>query len=172
MNGETSYYAEVGGQKSNSSNILISTNDVEQRGSFCNDEKLRSDFSSKKTLSLKKLRKVVNICQKAICKSIPVSSRVAPLKKARSIEGVRAVFSEYYPDHVHVVSVGVDNSIEFCVGALVLNIAKAKAFAIIEENSIAKTYYFCYKETCITAIEEGNSFKKTVSESEKVTHQL
>jgi len=238
---ETSFYAEAGGQESDSGNMLISTNDgvvsgsftvtdvqsyggyilhsgllergeievgssvkanvdyetrrcvapnhsmthvmntalqevlgdsVEQRGSFCNDEKLRFDFSCKKALSLKQLRKVETICQKAICESVPVSSKVMPLKEAQSIEGVRAVFGEDYPDPVRVVSVGVDNSIEFCGGTHILNTAEAEAFAIIEETSVAKgirRITAVTKGLALKAIEEGNSFKETVSESEKLS---
>lgn len=77
------------------------------------------------------------------------------------------MFGKAYPDHVGVVSPSVDNSVEFYGETHILNIAKAESFIIIEDISIAKTYYFCYKEIVLKFIEEWNCFKDTVSESEK-----
>jgi len=53
------------------------------------------------------------------------------LKEEQSIEGFRAIFDEYYPDHIRLVSVGVDNSVEFFRETYLLSIAGAEAFAII-----------------------------------------
>ena len=51
------------------------------------------------------------------------------LKEAQSIEGFSAIFDEDYPDHIRLVSVGVDKSVEFFGETYILNIAEA--FAIV-----------------------------------------
>ena len=76
-----------------------------------------------------------------------------PLKSAEQIHGLRAVFGEAYPDPVRVVSVGIAvpdlladpsnashamQSIEFCGGTHLANTADAGAFAILQEEAVAK----------------------------------
>jgi alanyl-tRNA synthetase len=113
-------------------------NGVDQRGSLCNEEKLRFDFSHKKALTVEELRVTEEICQRVIAEAQPVSSQVFPLSEAQAIHGVRAVFGEVYPDPVRVVTIGDDTSIEFCGGTHVANTAEAKAFVILEETAVAK----------------------------------
>ena len=112
--------------------------DCDQRGSLCNDEKLRFDFSFKKALTLDQLRAVEQFCQDVIAKEQPVSSKVMPLEEAKKINGVRAVFGEVYPDPVRVVSVGGKTSVEFCGGTHLENTAEAGAFVLVEETAVAK----------------------------------
>jgi alanyl-tRNA synthetase len=76
---------------------------IDQRGSLCNDEKLRFDFSHKKAMTTKELRAVEELCQKSISSSEIVTSEVMPLAEAQELDGVRAVFGEVYPDPVRVV---------------------------------------------------------------------
>ena len=112
--------------------------DVDQRGSLCNDEKLRFDFSHKKAMSLDELKRTEEICQSVVSQSLPVSAETMPLENAQAIDGVRAVFGEVYPDPVRVVSVGDDTSVEFCGGTHVSNTAEAEAFVLVEETAVAK----------------------------------
>lgn len=111
---------------------------VDQRGSLCNDEKLRFDFTCKKAMTTAQLRKTEEFCQKAVADGLEVSDTVMPLEEAQAIEGVRAVFGEVYPDPVRVVTIGSDTSIEFCGGTHVANTAEANAFVIVEETAVAK----------------------------------
>jgi len=76
-----------------------------------------------------------------------------PLHIAKSINGLRAVFGETYPDPVRVVSVGfnvdeilldtanptwAETSIEFCGGTHVNKTGDIKRLVVLEESSIAK----------------------------------
>ncbi|KAJ1337018.1 alanine-tRNA ligase [Batrachochytrium salamandrivorans] len=76
-----------------------------------------------------------------------------PLALAKSINGLRAVFGEVYPDPVRVVSIGFSieemlqdpgnekwaaTSIEFCGGTHVQKTGDIKRFVIIEDSSLAK----------------------------------
>jgi alanyl-tRNA synthetase len=111
---------------------------VDQRGSLCNDEKLRFDFSHKKAMTADELRQTEEYCQKSVSESQPVTSRTMPLAEAKEIDGVRAVFGEVYPDPVRVVSIGDHTSVEFCGGTHLANTAEAEAFVLVEETAVAK----------------------------------
>ena len=147
-------------------------NNVDQRGSLCNDEKLRFDFTQKKAMTVEQLQQTEEFCQKAISDSLAVTAHTMLLAEAQSLEGVRAVFGEVYPDPVRVVSVGDDTSIEFCGGTHISNTAEAEAFVLVEETAVAKGIR---RITAVTrddakrAIEEGTNFQKKVAEAESLS---
>lgn len=128
-------------------------NDVSQKGSLVNDDKLRFDFSHKKAMTPAQIHDVEAIVQESVRKGLPVYTQVMPLEDAKRIHGLQAVFGEVYPDPVRVVSVEHDiddirldleneqwsaNSKEFCGGNHLSNTAEAEAFALIEETAVAK----------------------------------
>lgn len=127
--------------------------DVDQRGSYVNDEKLRFDFSFTRGLKLEELVEVEKIVNDIISAKLDVSSAVVPLKQALEINGLRAVFGEVYPDPVRVISVGpavnsliadpkqetwLSSSVEFCGGTHLSNTAEAVSFILTEETAVAK----------------------------------
>jgi alanyl-tRNA synthetase len=126
---------------------------VDQKGSLVDDEKLRFDFSHNKALSLDEIKEVERICNEIISKNLNVYSQIIELSKAKSINALRAVFGETYPDPVKVVSIGVpisdllakpDNpewmnySIELCGGTHLKNTSEAKHLVVLSETGIAK----------------------------------
>ncbi|CAG8492710.1 7812_t:CDS:10 [Paraglomus occultum] len=126
---------------------------VDQKGSLVAPEKLRFDFSHKKPVTDNELATVEQISNELIQKNYKVYTRDIPLTLAKSINGLRAVFGEVYPDPVRVVSIGVDVdeilddatnpqwkefSVELCGGTHVVKTADIKQLVIIEENGIAK----------------------------------
>ncbi|KAJ3116028.1 Alanine--tRNA ligase [Phlyctochytrium bullatum] len=128
-------------------------NGVDQKGSLVSPEKLRFDFSHKSQPTPEQVEEIEKICKEMIAKSLNVYAKEVPLDVAKSINGLRAVFGEVYPDPVRVVSVGFDvdevmknpssvewttSSIEFCGGTHVENTADIRNFSILEESSIAK----------------------------------
>eukprot|EP00934_Nitzschia_sp_Nitz4_P007378 Nitzschia sp. Nitz4//scaffold28_size193895//107196//110247//NITZ4_001664-RA/size193895-augustus-gene-0.310-mRNA-1//-1//CDS//3329545979//7368//frame0 len=142
---------------------------VEQRGSLCNDEKLRFDFSYNKAMTPQQLEQTEQYCKQAIDDSLPVTSQVLPLAEAKTIEGVRAVFGEVYPDPVRVVSVGKDASIEFCGGTHVGNTAEAGEFVLVEETAVAKgirRITAVTQDQAESAIAEADKFAQIVSDLE------
>jgi alanyl-tRNA synthetase len=142
---------------------------VEQRGSLCNEDKLRFDFTYKKAMSIEQLRQTEEFVQRVISNKEDVSSKVMPLAEARSINGVRAVFGETYPDPVRVVTIGDDTSIEFCGGTHLSNSAEAEAFALVEESAVAKgirRISGVTKEAAKQAAEEGTKFSTLVASVE------
>jgi alanyl-tRNA synthetase len=64
----------------------------EQRGSQCNNEKLRFDFSHKSVMSPAQLRTTEVYVRDAITKGLPVTSVVMPLADAKAIPGMRVMF--------------------------------------------------------------------------------
>jgi alanyl-tRNA synthetase len=127
--------------------------EVQQKGSLVDPEKLRFDFSHGKSLSEEELGRVEQLVAERIERKLPVYAEVAPQEQALKINGLRAVFGEKYPPMVRVVSVGVpvaellanpgnekwrEYSIEFCGGTHLGNSAEAEAFVITAEESVSK----------------------------------
>ena len=142
---------------------------VDQRGSLCNEEKLRFDFSHKKALSAKEVKEAEEYCQRVVANGEAVTSQVIPLEEAKKISGVRAVFGEVYPDPVRVVSVGDETSVEFCGGTHLSNTAEAKSFIIVEETAVAKGIRRITAVTGSAAVEaaaEGERLEAQVEEVE------
>merc|ERR1712176_210312 len=142
----------------------------DQRGSLNNEEKLRFDFSYKRAMSASQLRDTENYVRDTIEKPMPVFAEVMPLKDAKAIPGVRAMFGEVYPDPVRVVKIGKD-SIEFCGGIHVSNTAEAEAFVLTEETAVAKgirRITALTREAAIKAIAEGNKFEDRTLALERI----
>ncbi|KAF3939932.1 hypothetical protein ABW19_dt0205361 [Dactylella cylindrospora] len=126
---------------------------IHQQGSLVAPDKLRFDFSHEGPVSIDSLRKIEDVSTRYIRQNLNVFAKDVPLAIAETINGVRAVFGEKYPDPVRVVSIGVEVeellrnpksndwnkvSIEFCGGTHVQNTADIKDMVITEEGGIAK----------------------------------
>jgi len=126
---------------------------IDQKGSLVDDEKLRFDFSHNKGLTTKQIADIERVVNAQIQAKLAVDKREVALEKAMSINGLRAVFGEVYPDPVRVVSVGpsIDDllanpsdekwkeySIEFCGGTHLVSTDAAEQFVVLEEAGIAK----------------------------------
>jgi alanyl-tRNA synthetase len=148
---------------------------VDQRGSLCNDEKLRFDFSYKKAMNVDQVRKTEEYCQKIVKDGLVVTATTMPLAEAQELDGVRAVFGEVYPDPVRVVSVGDDTSIEFCGGTHVASTSEAEAFVLVEETAVAKgirRITAVTREAAVKAMEEGQKFESIVADAESLSGDI
>ena len=136
--------------------------DINQKGSLVDNEKMRFDFSHKQQVTLPEIEKIEEMSNSYIKQNCKIYSKDVPLDIAKEIEGVRAVFGETYPNPVRVVSVGVDVemllaepkntewrkvSVEFCGGTHVDQTGLIKDLIIIEESGIAKGIR---RMTCLT----------------------
>src|SRR5205085_8598698 len=65
--------------------------DVQQKGSLVDPDKLRFDFSHGKSLSEDELAKVETLVTEGIAKKLPVYAKEAPQEQALKIHGLRAV---------------------------------------------------------------------------------
>lgn len=127
--------------------------DINQKGSLVDQDKLRFDFSHKAAVSLPELKKIEHLSNEYIRQNCKIYSKDVELDLAKKINGVRAVFGETYPNPVRVVSVGIDVdmlleapenpewrkvSIEFCGGTHVDQTGIIKDLVVVEESGIAK----------------------------------
>ncbi|USN99509.1 MAG: alanine--tRNA ligase [Phycisphaeraceae bacterium] len=126
---------------------------VDQKGSLVAEDRLRFDFTQNGAVSPGQLGEAEAIVSKLIDDDLPVYADLAPIKGAREINGLRAVFGEAYPDPVRVVSIGAkvedlladpgldlwaERSVEFCGGTHLSSTGEAKAFALVQEEAVAK----------------------------------
>ncbi|MSS20319.1 alanine--tRNA ligase [Pseudoramibacter porci] len=108
---------------------------VEQAGSFVSPTRLRFDFNHFQPMKAEEIKRVEEIVNQAILKSMPVETFETEIDKAKEM-GAMALFGEKYGHIVRVVKVG-DYSIELCGGTHLQNSAQAGMFKIIGENGVA-----------------------------------
>ena len=130
----------------------VAGDEVEQKGSLVDDEKLRFDYAAKGALAIADIAEVERRVNAAIDAGLEVDAAEVPLAEARGISGVRAVFGERYPDPVRVVSIGAkvaelradpanarwrELSIEFCGGTHLASMKDARRFVLVSEGGLA-----------------------------------
>ncbi|CAL4125278.1 unnamed protein product [Meganyctiphanes norvegica] len=131
----------------------VLTSEADQRGSLVAPDRLRFDFTNKGAMTAEQIKKSEEIVQDMVKNNKPVYAKTAALATAKSIQGLRAVFGEVYPDPVRIVSVGIPvetleadpqspagsvTSVEFCGGTHLLRSGHAENFVIVAEEAIAK----------------------------------
>lgn len=162
--------------------------EVHQKGSLVDAEKLRFDFSNKAQVTLPQLKQIEEFSNEYIRRNAEVFYKDVPLEDAQGIYGLRAVFGETYPNPVRVVSVGVSvddllanpkneewrkYSIEFCGGTHVKKTNEIKDLIIIEESGIAKGIRRLIAVTGQTAREVqlmGKDFNQRLEALEKLPY--
>lgn len=127
--------------------------DADQRGSLVAPDRLRFDFASKGAMSVKQVKETEAIAVGVIKENKPVYAKEASLAQAKSVQGLRAVFDEVYPDPVRIVSIGISvdelledpnspggltTSVEFCGGTHLAHAGHVGNFVITSEEAIAK----------------------------------
>ncbi|KAK4319716.1 hypothetical protein Pmani_009373 [Petrolisthes manimaculis] len=131
----------------------VLTAEADQRGSLVAPDRLRFDFSNKGAMTTEQVRKAEEIAREMVKENKAVYAKTSPLAIAKSVQGLRAVFGEVYPDPVRIVSVGIPvetlqadpqspagsvTSVEFCGGTHLLRAGHARDFVIVSEEAIAK----------------------------------
>lgn len=74
--------------------------ETDQKGSLVAPDRLRFDFTNKGALSTEQIKNVEEYSQVLISKNEEVFAKESSLGVAKSINGLRAVFDETYPDPV------------------------------------------------------------------------
>ena len=108
---------------------------VHQAGSLVEPDFLRFDFTHFSAVTAEQLKEVEQIVNNAILTGYGINVKEMPIDEARK-SGATALFGEKYGDVVRVVNMG-DWSIELCGGTHLDNTAKAGAFHILSEGSVA-----------------------------------
>jgi len=107
---------------------------VNQAGSLVEPDKLRFDFTHFSALTKEELAAIERAVNDAILDGHKVTASEMSIDEAKSL-GATALFGEKYGDTVRVVKMGP--SIELCGGTHLDNTAKAGAFTILSEFSVA-----------------------------------
>ena len=107
---------------------------VRQAGSLVEPDRLRFDFTHFSALSADELADIERRVNDAILEGYAVTVDEMSVKDANKL-GAMALFGEKYGDTVRVVKMG--SSIELCGGTHLDNTAKAGAFAVSAEFSVA-----------------------------------
>lgn len=162
--------------------------DVNQKGSLVDADKLRFDFSHKSAVTIPELKKIEDFSNSYIKQNCRIYWKDVDLDTAKGIEGVRAVFGETYPNPVRVISVGVEVddllanpknpdwrkiSVEFCGGTHVDQTGLIKDLVIVEESGIAKGIRRIVAYTGDAAHEVqrvASEFSKRISALEALPH--
>ncbi len=108
---------------------------VHQAGSLVEPDFLRFDFTHFSAVTPEQLRQVEDMVNEAILTGYDVDVREMPIAEAKNC-GATALFGEKYGDIVRVVNMG-GYSVELCGGTHLNNTAKAGAFHIVSEGSVA-----------------------------------
>ena len=108
---------------------------VHQAGYLVEPDRLRFDFTHFSAMTPEQIRTVENMVNDEILAGLAVDTREMPIDEAKKA-GATALFGEKYGDVVRVVNMG-GYSIELCGGTHLDNTAKAGAFHILSESSVA-----------------------------------
>ena len=108
---------------------------VHQAGSLVEPDFLRFDFTHFSAVTPDELKRVEAMVNEAVLKGMTVETKEMPIDEARKC-GATALFGEKYGDVVRVVNMG-GYSVELCGGTHLDTTAKAGAFHILSEGSVA-----------------------------------
>lgn len=119
--------------------INVLGDQVAQKGSNINNERMRFDFTFERPMTKEEIQKVEDIVNEKIKEDLPVTMEVMPLDVAKAA-GARALFTNKYGEDVKVYTVGRDVhndwfSKEVCGGPHVQHTAQIGDFKIQKEQS-------------------------------------
>ena len=107
--------------------------DVHQKGSNINNERMRFDFSCDHKLTQEEIKNTEDLVNKWINEDLPVTVKQMPKEEAIRI-GAEHMFIERYPDIVTVYFIG-DVSKEICMGPHVKSTSEIGTFRIVKEEA-------------------------------------
>ena len=109
---------------------------VSQRGSLVDSEKLRFDFSHNQAVTGEQIRQVEQMVNREILRNTEVSTQLMSMDQAKQ-QGAMALFGEKYGDEVRVLTMGGDFSVELCGGTHVERTGDIGLIKITSESSVA-----------------------------------
>jgi len=116
---------------------LVLGDQVKQKGSLVESDKLRFDFSQDEVISQPDLDQVEAIVNEQILGNTEVNTELTDIKTAKK-RGAMALFGEKYGEEVRVLSMGDDDfSVELCGGTHVKRLGDIGRFKITSESGIA-----------------------------------
>jgi alanyl-tRNA synthetase len=128
---------------------------VAQKGSLCDSEKLRFDFSHFEAVTAQELKEVEQLVNDEIRRNHVKNTESMYIEEAKE-KGAMALFGEKYDDEVRVVTLG-DFSIELCGGVHVERTGDIGLLKIVSESGIAAGVR---RIEAVTAVEALNYIDK------------
>lgn len=114
--------------------------EVGQKGSNINTERLRFDFSFPRKLTDEEKKKVEDIVNQKITEALPMQNVILPKAEAEKT-GARHFFDQKYPDQVSIYYIGDSLetawSKEFCGGPHISNTSELGTFKITKEEAVS-----------------------------------
>ncbi|MDO6562657.1 alanine--tRNA ligase [Amphritea sp. 1_MG-2023] len=109
---------------------------VQQKGSLCDAERLRFDFSHFEAVKPAELQQIEQICNEQIRLNSVVQTDIMDLETAKQT-GAAALFGEKYEDTVRVLTMGDGFSVELCGGTHANRTGDIALLKITSEGGIA-----------------------------------
>jgi|MDTC01.3.fsa_nt_gb alanyl-tRNA synthetase len=110
--------------------------DVLQKGSLVDSNRLRFDFSHPKALSTSQKKTIENVVNREIRRNTSIITEICDIKTAKE-KGAMSLFGEKYGDEVRVLKMGDGFSIELCGGTHVVRTGDIGILKIISESGVA-----------------------------------
>ncbi|XP_046469188.1 alanine--tRNA ligase, cytoplasmic [Neodiprion pinetum] len=127
--------------------------EADQKGSLVAPDRLRFDFTNKGAMTVEQVKQTEINTKQLIQRNNPIYAKESGLAIAKTIQGLRAMFEETYPDPVRIISIGIPveeleknplstagtkTSVEFCGGTHLHHAGHIGDFVIASEEAIAK----------------------------------
>jgi alanyl-tRNA synthetase len=135
---------------------------VTQKGSLCDNEKLRFDFSHFEGMTAEEISSVESMVNAQIRKNHEKETELMYIEDAKA-KGAMALFGEKYDDQVRVVTLG-DFSTELCGGVHVNRTGDIGLFKIVSESGIAAGVRRIEAVTATAALQYINEQTDTLSQ--------
>ncbi len=110
--------------------------DTKQEWSFVDEDYLRLDFFTKRSLTQEEILQIQNNVNKQIYSALPVDTIETSYDEAIKL-GAKAFFEDKYGDEVRVIKIGEGVSVELCGGTHVKNTSEIGGFVIVAQESVA-----------------------------------
>ncbi|MBQ0756885.1 MAG: alanine--tRNA ligase, partial [Amphritea sp.] len=115
---------------------LVLGEHVQQKGSLCDADRLRFDFSHFEGVKPEELKKIEQICNEQIRINSEVRTDVMDIESAKAT-GAAALFGEKYDETVRVLTMGDGFSVELCGGTHATRTGDIALLKIVSEGGIA-----------------------------------
>ncbi len=109
---------------------------VQQKGSLCDADRLRFDFSHFEAVTPEELKQVELICNEQIRLNSEVRTDIMDIESAKAT-GAAALFGEKYDETVRVLTMGEGFSVELCGGTHASRTGDIALLKIVSEGGIA-----------------------------------
>lgn len=143
---------------------------VSQKGSLCNAEKLRFDFSYTSALSADEILAVEKIINDKIMGMYQTTIELLPFKEAIA-SGAMALFGEKYTDQVRVVNIANGYSIELCGGTHIKNTSELGLFKILSQSAVGAGIRRIEATTGISLYEYISNQQQAIEACQNITKQ-